>query len=154
MSSVINPKSLMIGLLICPLLTGCFATAGLEKTSIIDRLERADTAFQAGEFEQAKTDYQAVIDESPDLVSPYFRLALISYRNGDPEQSGKHLKAVLQRDPQHTPAIYNLAVIHLEQARRFLHQHEHQAPALYADPRLIEIRRAIEALGAEPAATE
>ncbi len=134
----------------CILLQACAITHEAAQKTTIDRLESADKAFKAEDFNQAERDYEQIAAKSPDLILPHFRLGLIAYHRGDLEKAADYYNRVLAKDQNHAPGIYNAAMIHLEQARRLLNQYEQAAPREAAMPRLTELRRAIEALRQKP----
>lgn len=134
----------------CILLQACAITQETAQRTTIDHLESADKAFKARDFGQAKIHYEQIAAASPELTLPYFRLGLIAYQRGDLAEAADHYERVLAKDPNHAPGIYNAAMIHLEQARRLLKQHEQVAPREATIPKLIELRRAIEALRQAP----
>jgi tetratricopeptide (TPR) repeat protein len=142
---------LRIGLLGAALaLAGCVALPTNESPSAIERLARADNALERGDRDRARRGYRAVIEQAPELVSPHFQLGLIAYAAGEPDTAIHRLGAVLARDPGHVLATYNLAIVHLQQARMLLDQHERLAPVSAGRPALIDLRRAIDALGESP----
>jgi len=132
------------------MLQGCVAMPTNHAPSVIERLARADTALERGDLERARRGYESVIEQSPELVSPYFQLGLIAYGAADPNAAIEHFEAALARDPGHVLATYNLAIVHLQQARLLLDQHERLAPVSAGQPGLVDLRRAIDALGKAP----
>ncbi|PYZ99624.1 hypothetical protein A6K26_008000 [Gammaproteobacteria bacterium 2W06] len=141
-------------LAVAALLQGCVALPSNNAPSVIERLARADAALEHGDPERARQGYEAVIERSPELVSPHFQLGLIAYGAGNSHNAIEHFEAALARDPGHVLATYNLAVVHLQQARRRLGQHERLAPVSAGRPALVDLRRAIDALGEAPPAPE
>lgn len=139
----------LLGFLIMTL-SACSSHLPLNTGSTLDRLERADNAFRAGQIEQAKRHYQTVIKRSPEMVSPHFQLGRIAYRDAQLDQAKTHFANALERNPNHIPATYNLAIIHLQTARTLLAKHQTLAPLTAARPELKTMREAIEAL-ANPA---
>lgn len=128
-------------------LSACSSGLPLNTGSALDRLERADNAFRAGQIEQAEQHYQAVIQRSPEIVSAHFQLGRIAYRNAQIDQAKGYFADALERNPNHIPATYNLAIIHLQTARTLLAKHQTLAPITAARPQLKAVREAIEALG-------
>ncbi len=135
-------------------LSACASGLPLNTGGALDRLERADNAFRTGQIEQAKQHYQAVIQRSPEMVSPHFQLGRIAYRNAQLDQAKAHFTDALARNPNHIPATYNLAIIHLQTARTLLAKHHTLAPVTAARPELKAVREAIEALGSPEAPGE
>ena len=133
------------------LLQGCLALTPDGAPSVIETLAAADSALERGELERARVGYEKAIDQSPTLVSPHFQLGIIAYGRGDNPSAMNRFEAALERDPGHVLATYNLAVVHLQQARSLLDRHERLAPISAGRPALIGIRQAIGALGRSPA---
>ena len=129
------------------LLQGCLALTPDGPPSVIETLAAADRALERGDLERARAGYEEAIEQSPSLVSPHFQLGIIAYGRGDNPAAMNRFEAALERDPGHVLATYNLAVVHLQQARSLLDRHERLAPVSAGRPALIEIRRAIGALG-------
>ncbi|WP_081695574.1 tetratricopeptide repeat protein [Spiribacter curvatus] len=134
------------------LLQGCLALTPDGSASVIETLATADNALERGDLEQARAGYEKAIARSPTLVSPHFQLGIIAYSRGDDQAAINRFEAALARDPGHVLATYNLAVVHLQQARSLLDRHERLAPVSAGRPALIEIRHAIGALGRSPSA--
>ena len=128
-------------------LQGCLATTGLDRPDTVAQLEAADQALAQGDLEAAQTGYESALATSPELVSPHFQLGLIAYGRGRDSTAIEHFNAVLDRDPGHVLATYNLAVVHLQVARALLARHEELAPVSAGRPDLLAVREAIESLG-------
>ncbi|WP_165385720.1 tetratricopeptide repeat protein [Spiribacter vilamensis] len=135
------------------LLQGCLALTPNGPPSVIETLAAADSALERGDIEQARMGYERALEQSPALVSPHFQLGIIAYGRGDDPAALEHFDAALERDPGHVLATYNLAVVHLQQARSLLDRHERLAPISAGRPDLIRIRQAIGALGRSAAGT-
>ena len=74
---------------------------------------------------QAKTDYQHVgaadgyehiSQQSPSNVDGLFRQGAAAYRRADLTGAERYFTKVLEQDPKHSRATYNLAMIHLHRA--------------------------------------
>ncbi|MEX0430667.1 tetratricopeptide repeat protein [Spiribacter insolitus] len=128
-------------------LQGCLATAGLDRPAPLEQLDSADQALAQGDLETAQRGYEDAIAASPDLISPHFQLGLIAYGRGNDRSAIQRFNAVLERDPGHVLATYNLAMVHLQRARALLKRHESLAPVSAGRPGLLAVRRAIESLG-------
>ncbi|WP_200833692.1 hypothetical protein, partial [Spiribacter roseus] len=74
-------------LAVAALLQGCVALPSNNAPSVIERLARADAALEHGDPERARQGYEAVIERSPELVSPHFQLGLLAYGAGDPHNA-------------------------------------------------------------------
>lgn len=129
------------------ILQGCLATTGLDRPHTVEQLEEADQALAEGDLETAQRGYENAISRSPALVSPHFQLGLIAYGRGRDRTAIEHFNAVLNRDPGHVLATYNLAMVHLQVARGLLARHEELAPVSAGRPALMAVREAIESLG-------
>jgi len=147
--------STILGLLaICVLLQACATTSMPGQETTIDRLDQANHAFEKANFGEAERHYAEITKQAPQLALPHFRLGLIAYRRDDLQQASDHFQTLLKHDSNHAPGIHNLAVIHLEQARRLFNRYEQLAPEAASSPRIINVRRAIEAMKDEPGAQE
>ncbi len=144
MKAVLLQVAILVG--VSMLLVGCAATQGLQATPVIDAMERADNALRRGDLQSAQRDYQRVIEQAPELASPHFQLGVIAYQQRQLNTAMQHFRAARQRNGDHVLATHNLAVVHLESARGLLMVHEQLAPVSAANPQLIAIREAIEAL--------
>ncbi|MDR9433298.1 MAG: hypothetical protein RI539_04960 [Spiribacter sp.] len=143
-------KHLTVFPLIAPLLillVGCSTAGSLGTSNAIEQLESADRAFRTGDLEQATADYKAVIRRSDDLASPHFQLGRLAYQKAKLKQAQTHFAAALSIDANHVPATYNLAIIHLQQARLLLSEHKRLAPVSAEKPALVAVRKAIESIG-------
>lgn len=132
-------------------LTGCSLAQQLNlgPPGFTERAEAADTAFQRGRYNQAAELYSQLATENRSLVMPTHRLGIIAYHANDLPEAQRQFQRTLNRDPNHAPSQYNLAIVHLESARQLLRQHERLAPQQAAQPSLLSIRRALEAIVTE-----
>lgn len=137
----------------CLVIAAC-TTPSAPPHQAIDTLEKADNAFRAGNFALAQTHYESVIKDAPEIASAHFQLGRIAYRDTQLSQASVHFEAALAINPDHVPATYNLAIIHLQSARTLLAKHQTLAPVSAARPTLINVREAIEAIGKPSSAAE
>ncbi len=140
---------LSLVLVITALASGCSTVSLQPLAAGYEKLEKADKAFRDGDWETANELYGAVAEAQPRLISPHLRLGIIDYRQGRPKGAAGHFEAVLQRNPDHVVATYNLAVTHLQRARTLLDRHEQLAPVSASRPALVDVRKALERLKGE-----
>jgi len=140
---------LSIVLAIAVLVSGCGSLSLEPHAGGYEKLEKAEKAFRNGDLETANQLYGEVADAQPRLISPHLRLGIIDYRQGRPKGAAGHFQAVLQRNPDHVVATYNLAVTHLQRARALLDRHERLAPVSASRPALVNVRKALERLKSE-----
>lgn len=128
------------------LLQGCLALTPQAAPSTVETLAAADKALERGDRAAARRGYEAAIARAPDLVSPHFQLGVMAYGRGDDRAARRRFSDALERDPGHVLATYNLAIVHLQQARMLLDRHEQLAPVSAGRADLMAIRAAIDGL--------
>ncbi|MBS3785804.1 MAG: tetratricopeptide repeat protein [Gammaproteobacteria bacterium] len=133
-------------LLAAVLISGCSITDRITigPPGFTERLELADKAFQQGQHDQASALYTTLADENRGLPMPTHRLGIIAYHANDLPEAQTQFERTLTREPEHAASQYNLAMVHLESARRLLRQHERLQPTRAANPTLMGLRRALE----------
>lgn len=140
-------------LLITLLITGCSITEQINigPPGFTERLELADKAFQQGQHERASALYTTLADDNRGLSLPTHRLGIMAYHANDLPEAQEQFERTLAREPEHAASQYNLAMVHLESARRLLRQHERLQPKRAASPTLMGLRRALEQIASDEA---
>lgn len=86
--------------------------------STLHRLDAADRAYESGDWKSAAGGYRQVLEADPDNVHVRFRLGVLAYHRGDIDEALRHFERVREIDPEHAGAVYNCAVLKLQQAHR------------------------------------
>jgi Flp pilus assembly protein TadD len=79
---------------------------------------RAVLMMQAGDYANASTLLEKVIERTPGVTAPYINLAIACRHNGKPELAEKHLQKALELIPAH-PVASNEYGLLLRKAGRF-----------------------------------
>lgn len=80
--------------------------------------ERAVVMMQEGDYANASTLLEKVIERAPGVTAPYINLAIACRHNGKPELAEQHLQTALQLIPAH-PVASNEYGLLLRKAGRF-----------------------------------
>jgi tetratricopeptide (TPR) repeat protein len=105
---------------------------------------------EAGQFDEAKQTYEAVLSVNPCHTDALVNIGNILYQKGSSELAGENYRGALEIDPDHVEANYNLANLleeagDLEQAVRFFRK------CLLVDPGFADahcnLARVLEKLG-------
>lgn len=144
MPLLIQPLIVLLSLTL--LMSGCSLADQIRiaPPSFTERVETADQAFKAGRYGEATALYRELADENQSLALPTHRLGIMAYQAGDLAEAQKQFERSISRNPEQMNALYNLAMVHLESARRLLARHEQLSPDQAADPALLKLRRALE----------
>lgn len=138
---------------IAMLLTGCSTVPPTSNPGVLARLAKADAAYQSGNFDTAESIYLKLLSDAPPAVEARFRLGVIAYHRGNLHEAETYFQKVLAHDPRHSRALYDLSMVHLEQARRLLRRYEALEPVRAAEPVLVDLRKALERLARNVPAT-
>lgn len=98
------------------LLAACASSPERQLTSAVDLQQRAEQAYTAGDMPAAEAAYRQLTEAMPDNTDGWFRLANVYARMQQYEQAAMAYQHVLQRDPSHAKAWYNLGVVRLREA--------------------------------------
>ena len=125
-----NPRRRVITSVIFLMTIGLVACGPVKPESIVllQLAREADASFQAGRLATAKRQYEALLARNPRFVAAHARLGVIAYREGDVGAAREHLEQVARLEPQNGAAPYNLAMLDLDDARRYLRQYAALAP--------------------------
>lgn len=107
---------LLQALLVPVLLAACASSPQKQLASAVDLQQRADQSYAAGDLPTALAAYRQLTESMPENVDDWFRLANVYVRLQQPEQAVVAYEHVLQRDPSHAKAWYNLGIVRLRQA--------------------------------------
>ena len=65
-----------------------------------------------GRVEDAREAYEEAIGLDPELVSAHFNLALLLQQENERRQALRHLREVIERDPEHARAWFQIGFLH------------------------------------------
>lgn len=81
-----------------------------------EKIKSAEQLYVDGNIEAAEKMYLDVNAASPNNALVLYRLGTISYRKGNTEKASTYFESVIEVDPRHAKAHFNLATIRLMQA--------------------------------------
>ena len=88
-----------------------------EDPSTTDLLIEGDRAMNAGDFDAAMEDFNAVIERDPDFAEGWNRRATLRYMMGDYQGSMADIDETLLREPRHFGALAGLGLVNMELGR-------------------------------------
>jgi tetratricopeptide (TPR) repeat protein len=75
-------------------------------------LEGIQAAIDAGNYEEAQADLQAVLEENPDNAEAHFKLGLVHFNMGQYDLAREHFQRSMALDPDRAAAVHhNLGVL-------------------------------------------
>jgi cytochrome c-type biogenesis protein CcmH/NrfG len=104
-------------------LGGCASSPQRQQTQLRQLARQADENYQAGKFDRAREQYEAVVAANPKFVPGHIRLGVIAYRDGDLKQAQARFELANRLDPRNPQAQFNLAMLHLNQASLLLNDY-------------------------------
>lgn len=101
--------------------SGC-AVSGLYQSNegLVATFERANTAYAAGRFGEARKAYKTALESVPDNVLILRRLGNISYYLGNYTDARDYYQRALAEQPKQPSLYFNLAMVDLTTARESL----------------------------------
>ncbi len=114
-----NPNLVFL-LLTVTVITGCDpinlkpSTTNLGK--VVEVQQRADTAYQNGDWVTAERDYRYLTENVSRDPEPWFRLGNIYARTGKLDAAVSAYREALVRDSKSSKAWHNLGIVQLRQA--------------------------------------
>lgn len=103
-------------------LSAC-ATPMQPHTKLLRLARAADASYQSGDLAVARRQYEELLQANPNYATAHVRLGAIAYRRGDRESAKKRFESALRTDPKNDVAIYNLAMLNLNEASRYLERY-------------------------------
>lgn len=89
---------------------------------VVDLRQRADRAYQAGDWPAAEQAYRELVEIRPEAAEPWYRLGNVYVHLHEPKQAFSAYGQALKRRPDHARAWHNLGILQLQQATRsFVH---------------------------------
>ncbi len=84
----------------------------------IPSLDEAQAKMEAGDYEGAYTDLQAIVQAEPENVEAQFQLGIAALRSGHDEEARAAFKKVLELDPERAAAVHhNLGALAYQEGR-------------------------------------
>ena len=93
------------------------------------RYVKAESLYRQGEYAQAKSLYEELLDSYPTFLPARYRLGNIAFREGKLIEAANYFEHVVKRAPKHSKAHYNLAMIRILQSENNLKNYAATAPA-------------------------
>lgn len=87
-------------------------------TDIVELQQRADKAYQAGDWPGAEQAYSELTELDPDAAEPWYRLGNVHVHLNQPGRAFAAYGEALNRQPEHARAWHNLGILQLRQATR------------------------------------
>ena len=113
----------------------------------IDQLQalskQADELYQSRDFDRAGAIYSEILIQDPKNLQANYRLGNIAFRQQNWAQARTHYSAVIEIEPRHARAQYNLAMTYLTLAERHL---KFYAATAGADANLSAVAKLVMAL--------
>jgi Flp pilus assembly protein TadD len=117
------------------------------RSSELERLRQiraAEAAYRAGDLAQARDLYERLLRREPAYAQAHVKLGAIAYREGDRTSAQTHFRNALRFDSKNPQATYNLAMLSLDDAARYLdHYLEHARQGQHRD-RALQLRAYLE----------
>jgi Tfp pilus assembly protein PilF len=118
MGAVALPLVLMFGAVACgnddePSSSGQTTTDSTADSAqeAADALDAGLTAHSAGDLEEARKQYEKVLELEPTNKFAFYNLALLDEADGNYGLAEQNYRAALTSDPTYEPALFNLAVL-------------------------------------------
>lgn len=89
----------------------------------LQRIRAADLAFQSGDLAKAERLYRTLSEGKRGAESAHVRLGAIAYRRGERERAKEHFKHALRANRDYAPAMYNLAIMSLDESVEYLRRY-------------------------------
>lgn len=99
------------------LLTWALVGCGAESMSTEEHFKKGNEFAQAGEFDKAIAEYQAVLKADPNNVSALTNLGVVYYNAGDLDQAIAQYQKALQIAPNDADIHSNLAAAYVQKAQ-------------------------------------
>jgi Flp pilus assembly protein TadD len=123
---------LSMTLLIVVGLTSCGDT-----TSVEEHFQKGNELVQAGEFEQAIAEFEAVLEKEPENISALSNLGVVYYNLGRLDEAIAQYQKAIELAPQDADIHSNLAAAYVQQEQLDTALTEYQA-AVGLNPNLAE----------------
>lgn len=81
-----------------------------------ERHAQAEAYYQDGLLDLAAKEFSGVLELKPDDEAALYRLGNIAFRKGDLDKSAAFFEKVINLNPRHAKAHYNVAIIRLSQS--------------------------------------
>ncbi len=78
--------------------------------------EKGETLYKAGQLDEARAEFQAMLDIKADEPEALYRLGTIAFKQRRFDESASYFESVVETEPKNYKAHYNLASIRLMQA--------------------------------------
>ena len=80
-------------------------------------MRMAELALEQGDAAKAVEHLREAVAAGPDDLNARLELGRALYESGDPEAAAAETEAILERNPNHVDALYNMGAIHANQKR-------------------------------------
>ena len=102
----------LVLLILVSVLAGCARRN--QPYGVLNHLEKAEQAYQAGDFDSAAENYQALLEAHPGYSYAHFKLGNILLRQNNAEQAVHHYESAIQNYPRDPRYWTNLALARLK----------------------------------------
>jgi lipoprotein NlpI len=101
-------------------------------------VRQADTNYQSGRYDLARPQYEALVAANARFTQGHVRLGVIAWHEGDLPAATSRFEAALRIDPHYEQAVYNLAMLRLNDAASLLATYvDASPPAANREPVLV-----------------
>ncbi|MBN2087789.1 tetratricopeptide repeat protein [Candidatus Peregrinibacteria bacterium] len=87
-----------------------------ENLSYDERIEKGDYYFERGFLSFASNEYVKAANMEPNRVDPYIKLLKTNYELGDYAKAQKNAETILEKIPNDSNTLFDLAMIHIKQS--------------------------------------
>jgi rhomboid protease GluP len=138
-----------LALAVALLVGGTGLATFVQRNSPRSHLLRAQLAVDQEAWDEAATEFEQALARDPDLAEAdtYFYLGLAYNHLEQPEKAARAYESALELEPDHSPALWNLAITNLDLARYAEARSQFEAYAELVPGGLVEAKPYLDELG-------